>query len=208
MAEVTADMKRARTIILIAALPLLIACGELKIIPSEDSAGAEDIPVVITGLELRSYTGDQVVQVIEAASAELYHEDRRTLLQTVSLEFYENSEPVSILNAVRGEISLDQDSFLADERVRIIRLDQGATLYATHFTYDPDTETLFSDAPFALVQETADGSVREIRGIGVTTDRRLEQIDFRQPGIRTLTDFDREQYERNIFETLTEESNL
>lgn len=193
----------------LAAVALLAAgCGDLRVIPEGARVEPAEAPVSMAGLRMRSYSGPDLWQVIAADRADLYVQAQQATLENLSMAFYQGAEVVSSLQADHGVADLRNDEFRAEgrrQRIRLTREDQNVVLYAPQLVYDPERNQLSTEGEFVLVQLFEGGMAQVVRGVGVTTDPRLDRVELRRPRIERQSHLDLEAFEREV-RPLTQEN--
>lgn len=191
----------SRIAIIVALLSALcLGCGDLHVISGPPAEEAE-IPIRITGMEMRTFVGDSLDQVVTAASAEMYQDARQTRLEDFTLSFYEEGSEIPI-SSIQGDYAVTDhntgqfEAEARDDRIVVTRSDDRITLLATTFKFDAERDELGTDQPFVLLQLQPGGGAQVFRGVGITTDRRMEVIQFRHPQVERLPSVDVDEFIR------------
>lgn len=206
-------MRLRRMLALSATAGALAACGDFQVIPTDGQPIREEIPVTMEGLTLTSYVeAGAPSQIIRAREAQLFEDEQMATLTDFSIDFYENNEVASLLNADRGQVNLRDSTFVAfarDERIRIVHLSDNIVLYVTQCSYDPETGELSTHLPagveppggtdedYVLIKSLDDGTARVIRGTGIVLDREFNGT-LTSPSLRLDPTFDLERFDQEF----------
>jgi hypothetical protein len=203
----TTRRRLAATSLVVALAGSLVGCNDLEVISNSAPGTSDEIPIRVSGMTLNTYQGARLDHVIRAEEASLFQRGRDTELTGLSMDFYppEGDEPASTLEAERGVINFETDTFVAlaqTEHIRITRADEGILLYTRDFIYDPSAGPggegeLYTENPFIMLKANPDGTYQEVRGNGMRSDRQLSYVAIER-GNRTLgrPHVDVEEFER------------
>lgn len=168
---------RARGMNRIFAASVILALGALAACTDTKKKALERPPLPEQALEKFSVTetkGGKTHWVLEAASAQILDQEKKALLQSPLVKFFENGEQVSTLTAARGRINTETYD-LWGEGECVLSTVKGERLETSNLYYASDAQKIRTDDPVKLIRPD-----EVVYGKGMEATPDLENITIKK----------------------------